>query len=375
MVDLALSSMALAIFSRTQKYPPAATESSVQYSRLLHLIQKRIAQIQSPSTNEGDIDACLLAISIMGRYEGVFYRPNASPDRLFGNMLRWAHHDGAMAILKLWNDRFSQKPPSPFIKRTRREIIKHCLLRCMPLPEWMSNGGRFGEHGLELDYDCIVTRVVNLHHDCRNLRQETSCDLQIVKAQVLGSEAQHLDESLRVWAARLSKICTYQERVLDDPGPYPREHFYSTKVYTYLNSGYGGAWSDYFGTSMLITAIRLRLLDITRLCQLTGFAHEQQRKECILRMERLAEGIAATIPFCLDMVEVRDRDTSVTLCVDKRIMPYLTSLVIWALTVAASLEGVSMEQQKWFRRELASLGRVSGEALLEFADTDRWGVL
>ena len=73
MVDLALSSMALAVFSRTQKHPAAATEASPRYYRLLRVAQERIAQLGISTLDEQKIDACLLAIFLMGRYEGTMH--------------------------------------------------------------------------------------------------------------------------------------------------------------------------------------------------------------------------------------------------------------------------------------------------------------
>jgi hypothetical protein len=61
MVDLALSSMALAVYSRIQQHPPAAIEASSRYYRLLRVAQERIAQLAIPTLDERDIDACLLA--------------------------------------------------------------------------------------------------------------------------------------------------------------------------------------------------------------------------------------------------------------------------------------------------------------------------
>jgi len=283
----------------------------------------------------------------------------------------------------------------------------------MPLPDWMLDGSKFGEYGLELEYDYIATRIINLHHVCRRFRHESSCynlQQQIIQAHELNREAQYLDEELQKWAARFSRICTYQEHILDEPVPQPREHLYSSKVYIYPSAGYGGAWSDYFGTAMLITATRLRLLESTANhfrqpssssssspssspSTINSTPQDQQlhklHQQHTHRMQTLSEAIAATIPYCLGLLietttttttgpsPTSSTTTKITLHPQNLIMPYLGSLLVWSLAIASSLMDVGMcpKQQTWFRKELASLGRLTGEAVLEAAETGSWGIL
>lgn len=68
-LDLAVSSMALAVFSQTQHHPPAAVEAPRKYHRLL-----QIAPITISTLDERNIDACLLATSFVSRYEDVVHR-------------------------------------------------------------------------------------------------------------------------------------------------------------------------------------------------------------------------------------------------------------------------------------------------------------
>lgn len=205
-VDLALSSMALAVYSRIQQHPPAAIEASSRYYRLLRVAQERIAQLAIPTLGERDIDACLLAASLMGRYEGATLRPGDLNSKDSSTSLQsWSHHDGAMAILKVWNDNLSHRTATFIIKQTRRALIKCSLLRNLPLPNWKLNGNCFGEHGLELDYDRIVVRILNLHHASANLQQTDG--LQISKAEKLNHEARELDKALQVWIAQIPSTC------------------------------------------------------------------------------------------------------------------------------------------------------------------------
>jgi hypothetical protein len=379
MVDLALSSMALAVYSRTQQHPQAATESSSRYYRLLRVAQERIAQVGITTLDERNIDACLLAIFLMGRYEGARQRPgDLNSKDSFTSLQSWYHHDGAMAILKVWNDNLSHNTATFIMKQTRRGLIRSSLLRNLPLPDWMLNGKHFGEHDLELDYDRMVVRIANLHYASASLQQKNG--LQIAKAEGLNNEARELDKALQDWAAQIPSTCSYQRHILTEPDPRPRKHFYSSIVYSYSRPGYAAVWSQYFAARMLINSTRLRVLELTRPNPLADFTYENQRLECITQLKAMADSLASTIPFCLERFKTNNpnspiRQTSITFNTNEEIKPYLASLAVWPLTVASSLEGIDIRQQQWFRSELARLGRITGDGVLECAETDQWAIL
>jgi hypothetical protein len=283
-----------------------------------------------------------------------------------------------MAILKVWNDNLSHNTATFIIKQTRRALIKSSLLRNLPLPDWMLNGNRFGEHGQELNYDRIVVRLVNLHHASASLQQKNS--LQIAKAEELNNEARELDKALQDWVAQVPSTCSPQRHILAKPNPWPRRHFYSSIVYSYPGPGNAAAWSQLFAVGMLINSTRLRVLELSCPNPLVDFTYEQQRLECIIRLEAMADSLAFSIPFCLERFKVDDpsspiRQTSITLNTNEEIKPYLASLAVWPLTIASSLEGIDVRQQLWFRSELASLGRIIGDGVLECAETDQWAIL
>lgn len=377
MVDLALSSMALAVFSRTQHHPAAATEASSRYYRLLRVVQERIAQMGVSTLHERNIDACLLAIFLMGRYEGVAHRPGDlnSRDPFTSLQDSWCHHDGAMAILKIWNNNFSHNTATCIIKQTRRGLIKSYLLRNLPLPDWMQNGIRFGEHDLDLDYDRVIVRIVNLHYASTILKQEDG--LQIEKAKELNKEAQELDRALQNWAAQIPSTNSYQPNILTESGHWPRRHFYSSIVYSYSSPGYAAAWAQYFATRMLINAIGLRVLELIRPNSFIEPTYEQQRLPYMTQLQAMADSLASTIPFCLERFKVGNPNSQlpITLNKNEEIEPRLANLVGWPLTIASSLEGIDVRQRLWFRSELARIGRIIGDGMLVCADADQWAIL
>lgn len=374
MVDLALSSIALAVFSQTQQYPPAAAEASLRYYRLLQVVQVEISTLDERNT-----DACLLAVLLMGRYEGVTHRPgDLNSKNSFPSLPSWSHQDGLMAILKAWNNNPSRNNATLIIKQMRRGLIKSSLLRSLPLPDWLLNGERFGEHDLELDYDRIVVRIVNLHYASAGLQREN--DLQTAKAGELNDEARELDQALIDWATQLPITCTYQQHILTGHNLWPRRHFYSSTVYSYSRPGYAAVWSQYFAARILINSTRLKALELSCPDQLVDFTYEQQRLECITQLRIMADSLASTVPFCLERFKTHDpnsptRQTSITLNTKEEIKPYLASLIVWQLSIASRVEGIDARQQLWFRSELARLGRITGDGVLEFAETDQWATI
>ena len=369
-VELAVSALALAVFSSTQHYPAAATEASSQYDGLLRFMQARISLVGKLSLSERDIDAYLLTILFMARYEAVANRPAST--------LSWSHQDGALAILELWNDKPRRGNASAVVRQSRKKLIKSSLFRRISLPDWILNGARFGEHGMSLDFDRIFVRIVHLHH-------EAACRLQqrnprIPHAVGLDIEAQELDKALQDWAARLPSTWSYQQHELPQSGPRPRRCFYSPVVYNYFKSGHAAVWSQYFAARLLVNNARLKLLESSLQHLPTGSTYDHRRSHCVAQLNAMADSLASTIPYCLQRFKVADsggtagHPRSVIINADEDIRPCLAYLVTWPWTIASSLSYVSTRQQQWFRTELAQVGRILGDGVLALADTDHWTI-
>lgn len=377
MVDLALSSMALAVFSRTQHYPPAATEASIRYSRLLRLVQERVAQLAGPTLDEHNVDACLLTVTLMGRFEST--RHKIDRDQAQGSfkwLQSWSHHDGAMAILKFWHDNPNRGAASMVIKQTRRGLIRSFLLRNFLLPDWLLDGESFGEQGIENDFDRVFVRLVNLHHvlACLQHRPSLEGNKEIEK---LDSEARRLDSALQHCASQLPLDFHPKEHVLIGAGPWPRRSFYSSVVNMHRDLATAAAWSQYYAMRMLINSMRLKMLGFIYPEVAIAFKCEFRRLDCLSLLDEMADMLSYGMPYCLGRVKV-DKQSSdhdlptVTSNIDEDIKPYLAGMVVWPLTIASSLDQLDGERQKWFRSELASLGRVTGDSIIEHAETEQW---
>lgn len=375
MVDLALSSMALAIFSRTQRNPTAAVQATSNYQRLLATTQDQISRLSLQTSDEG-VDSCLLAAFLMSRFEGANQGCAASTKALtsFESLSAWSHHDGAMAILRHWFNHPRRGPPSFIVQRSRRGLLRSSLLRNRPLPAWMKDGSIYGEYGVELDFDRIIVQIIGLLHRIQKLRQSNGKPCSEVAR--LRTEARELDTALDAWAAQIPPDCTYEKRCCTENSPRPRLHWYSSAVSIHRTSGNAAAWCHYFAVRMLINNARLKVLAITSEGPI-GVDSERETKTSSAQLNAAAEDLAASIPACLELVPSRAaiQANGLRNPILKKldvINPSNASLTAWPLTIASSLEQLDSGQKAWFKAELAEIGRITGDGILEFADTNEW---
>ncbi|KAL8809089.1 MAG: hypothetical protein Q9200_003725 [Gallowayella weberi] len=397
MVDLALSTIALAVYSRAQRHPPAATEASSTYHKLLRLSQSRFARMGSKPDAQA-MDACLLAIFLMGRYEGIIHRPGGGrggegKKKSLSSLPIWCHHNGAMAMLKMWHHNGRPYAATFIMRETRKGLIRSSLLRNLPVPSWMRDGAGFGERDLALGYDRIFVRTVDLHYASMSLaRQKKNNQYNPLLFEKLNNELHALSTALQDWVSKFPATWSYRPHTLNDniiDNALYQKYFYSRTVYSYPNPGYTAVWNQYFAMGMLVSSIRLRMLNqpVT-----TTSIHndEQQREEAhTAQLQTMANNLASSLPFCLERFKVDNNNHLELLPTHKTrtiidtntngndtIKPHLAVLAVWPLTIASSIkEGLDPQQQLWFRSQLATLGRATGEGVLESVETDEWPIL
>ena len=379
MIDLAVSSLALAVFSRAQKYPPTAVEASEKYQQLL-----RIAQITILSLDEGNVATCLLAIFCMSRYEDTVYYPTRL-DSQISSVIKpqsFSHHDGALVILKIWKSQLSDSQPAmDVIKHTRRGIIRSALIRNIALPKWIEEGAAFGESGMELAYDRIIVRTVSVRQRLSALLEETTGTKRTSSEHTsttreLDQEARYIDDALQDWRAQFPGSWCFQRHTLPEHRPCSTRDFSPQTVHSYSNPAYAAVWNIYYATSMLINSTHLKILNLNR--SDSDHPCHKQRAKCLSTINTMACNLASSIPFCLQQFTVTSSPDSstdekpITLNTKEDILPSLANLTVWPLTIASSIEGVDFMQRSRFRSQLAHLGRTIGAGVLEYAETEPW---
>ncbi|UKZ82837.1 hypothetical protein TrVFT333_010636 [Trichoderma virens FT-333] len=376
MVDLAISSLALAIFSRTQKHRPAAREAFKAYGRLLSVAKEDITQAKILTRWPEGIDECLLTVVLMGWYETTMHKLEYfGPKDAIAPMHSWSHYDGAMAILRAWN--MSYTAPSSVVKQARRGIIRLALLRSYQLPDWILDGHRFGERSIDLSFDKLLVQAANLRHALKCHKVKKS--LHAPMSEHLEHQARELDEASQDWAGQIPSAWSYRPLDLAETSQWSRVDFYSSTIYCCTNPGYATVWINYFTIRMIILSTYLGLLKLDPPSEFIGSASGKERFACSIQLKEMADSLASTVPFCLGRFELgksHDLDTSneptVILKTNERILPALALPAVWPMSVASGLDGVEPAQQLWFSTQLARLGQVLGDGALECAGTDQW---
>jgi hypothetical protein len=245
----------------------------------------------------------------------------------------------------------------------------------------MLEGASFGEHGLELEYDCIVVQIASVRQRLITLLKKKT-GLQHISRELtstageLHKEARHIDKALQDWTSHFPSTWCHQRHTLLSPRSWPTRDFYFPIVYSYLSPAYTAVWNQYFATRMLINSTLLRILELNS-PNLDDFAHEQ-RLECLSRMKIMTNDLASSLPFCLQRFKVADSPNSsshqdlITLNTNGNIKPYVASLTVWPLIIASSIREVDVEQKLWFSATLARLSRMIGVGVLECAENDQW---
>jgi len=91
----------------------------------------------------------------------------------------------------------------------------------------------------------------------------------------------------------------------------------------------------------------------------------------------MANDLASIVPFILGKVKIEysavvPKQTKALVVEDAEINPCQAIMIIWPLSISAGLRGVDKEQQMWFRSELAGLGRLLGDGIIESAESEKW---
>jgi hypothetical protein len=371
MVDLAISAVALGVFSHTQQQASAAREAVRSYRCLLGVVRERITQAAVVRCDEGSFDEFLITIVLMAWYETVMYQcvnvKNRDPMR---SMHSWSHQDGALAILKVWSEQRRECSPSSIVKQTRRGLIRSAIARNYFLPDWVQDGSLFGENGLDLEFDAILVQVANLKSTLKALGPDESADPSLIEK--LRHQARELDNQCSRWAEVLPNQWSYESYRL--PSSRTNSEFGTVFAHVCSRHTYAAVWVQLFAVRLLLNNVCLYLLKrtCTPLDSRNAECH-RCREKCQIQLQTLTHDLMCIVPSSLGRVKkmsIKAID-EITL-VSGDIPPSLALPVVWPLSIVSRLNGIESGQQVWLRALLANLGRVLGDGALECAGSDLW---
>jgi hypothetical protein len=333
-------------------------------------------------SNIEDYDALLLTILLMGRYEGATSGPaDFEFAEQFKQLRTWRHHEGSKAVLKLWSDRSNQGAPTFIIKHTRKGLIRFSFLRSYSIPDWMVDGTRFDEQDLDLQYDRIEINLVSLRYATARLEEDSNRETATINK--LSKESQEVDRALQDWVSHVPKKHSYKwHSIQEEHFTWPKPHFYCPTIYSFSNLRYAAVWLRYFSAQMLIDSTHLRILECRqgRPSDIQHHENQKQKQAILTNLNIMAQHLASSIPFTIGRYKLEngkaasgiERQISIIEDEREKIKPYLGYILVWPLSVAAGLKGVDAKLQMWFRAELAGLGKILGDGVIESAESKHW---
>lgn len=369
-LGLAISSVSHATFGRARRNQLALEEGNRTYSRALIKINTALR-----SSSEAINDEVLLAVMLLSFYENSVLGDTAGiPNQRLENMAAksFAHHDGAIALLKIRRQLLQQSESSMDLDRlVRRQLIRSLLLRSMPVPSWLRDGSSFGEEGLGLRFDRAMIITAKLRHQAAGLPNMEAAEL---KRRL--TEAQSLDDTLIFWAKDLPSEDRYIVSKLQSG-----EHLESNsriledEIHIYRTVGHAGLWNRYRALRLLLNDITLRCLSTLPPLDdhLDDFTLEAFASLVDHKMQHTATDLCASIPYILGLV-CPDLSSSISTSTIKTTNPQslkatvkagTASLLAWPLTIAMSVQYIPRKEREYLRARLLDVSAIIDDGVLE----------
>lgn len=250
LVDLAITSTALAVYANVKADSLAATAGLARYSSLLKSVKSEIER--SNELTQDEFDALLLSMFLMGRFETTMHDKSSSQGDILAS---FSHHDGVAAVLKTWLERADTSTASDIVKLTRRGQLRSCLLRKRSVPEYLHDGTIYGENGHDLQFDGLLVRLIDACSIVLEMSSNQSPPSQATDK--LNVEIETIYAEFQDWSKTL---------------PALTKHFYSgnsegisdlaKEFYTSDHPADGSVWAHLFVLMLLVTNARFQALQL-----------------------------------------------------------------------------------------------------------------
>lgn len=372
-LKLAASSTALVLFSRTRKYSPAAKLAFDSYQTSLITLRTALSVPEAI-----DINACLLAVCLLGRYEDAIFNFDKNIGVPFEeSMQNRKHLIGAIALLEYWvNYPSGNKVPTDIIKYARRTLRKVALFGQIGLPDWLRDGALFGEQGLMLDLDGILCRVIDVRGQLMSFSkgQLGSQRSSMPTLQAIQQELRAIDMALIEWRALYTGISCCTQHKLAVHRVYSKQHFFHPRVYSHQSHAKATHCAHYYGYRILVN--HLLICTLRLLSTYSPFTHNNHLAACQHTVDHLAEELTSIIPFGLDRFEVSDNPglfgDHITIKPEEDRRLYVAEPMAFPLVIGSSSYSVKREHSDWFRSQLGDTGRLLGYGVMVSATSSSW---
>lgn len=229
----------------------------------------------------------------------------------------------------------------------------------MPVPDWLCGGDDFGEQDFELGYDRVLVRLVNIRSeinagksvDGNGLRIDLHNRLTTVVVDLIDLK-QDLPESF-----------SYQEREISESDhlwlPIPKLRIYHTPAHAIF-------WAHIFATRLVMIFTNMNIL-------LYWPERTREREVSATLLRQTANYLAALIPQAIGLVEQKGSQIKILDVADLK--PWQASSVVWPLSMAASIRGYDENLLECFKSQLAKIGEIVGDGVLQSVSAETWSLL
>ncbi|KAF2795755.1 hypothetical protein K505DRAFT_406770 [Melanomma pulvis-pyrius CBS 109.77] len=375
-LSLAISAVSHATFGRAQRSQAALNVGCAMYSRAL--VKTNMAL---KDANEVTHDSVLLSAMLLSFYE------NSVLDRVSQTSSRdieaigsrsFAHHDGAMALLKLRRQRgWPTNTNMELDKLVRRQLMRSLLLRSIPLPLWLRDGSKYGETGFALEMDRYMVIVAKLRHQASRLSKgPAKCsapisDEKMAELRSFLAETQALDSALARWATILPAELQYRSiAVQQEPHIEIGDRSFNGTIHIYPTVGHAGLWNRYRALRLAVNALILRALSAVPVpLELDLNALKDAVKSIIYR---LAEDLCESVPFTLDLIGTYQVDGKEQFFVTQNptslkgaIKASTAYFICWPLALVITIPDIPDRPRQYLRDRLLDVSEIVDDGVLE----------
>ncbi|OAX84227.1 hypothetical protein ACJ72_01413 [Emergomyces africanus] len=377
-LSLAIFAVSHATFGRARKCQTSLTVGGGQYSQAL--VKTNLALHNVSHATDDDV---LLAIMLLSFYENsVMDRATSlTSSQAIQNWASrsFAHHDGALAVLKL-RRQAPQRTRSALVldKLVRRQLTRSLLLRSISLPTWLEDGSEYGEHGSALELDNCLAEVAKLRDRAQriftnfpNISQSVGCDKRAIIHQLL-KEAHTADSALLSWTDNLPLEEWYSTHpVKENAHDVANGGVFGSTVHIYPSVGHAGMWNRYRALRLGVNDIIIRALSTLAGMTDSNGANEPLAKSVKLTMLQLSDDVCASVPYMFGRVQpggATGGEVTITASpASSKIAVKATTaaLLCWPLATAAMVAGIPEKHEQYLTNCLREVSEIVDDGVLE----------
>ncbi|OJD15512.1 hypothetical protein AJ78_04243 [Emergomyces pasteurianus Ep9510] len=376
-LSLAIFAVSHATFGRALKSHASLNLGGKQYSKAL--VKTNLALQNASHATDDDV---LLAIMLLSFYENSVMGKGTSTASSHA-IQTWAsrsfaHHDGALAVLKL-RRQVPQRCSSALVldKLVRRQLTRSLLLRSIPLPPWLEDGSEYGEHGSALELDICLAEVAKLRARAQSIftgfqiSLSDGCDKQAIMHQLL-KEAHTADRALLSWTDNVPLENWYSTHTVKDDGhDVTNCGVFGNVVHIYPTVGHAGMWNRYRALRLGVNDIILQALSTLAGMTDSDGATESLEEAVNLTIQHLSDDLCASVPYMFGRVRpgsvIGNEVTIIARPAHSKppVKATTAALLCWPLATAAMVSGIPKKHVQYLTNSLLEVSQIVDDGVLE----------